>query len=102
MLFTTAQTDFWTEGVPHFFAYVYAGSTPSLLTTEGIGIGSTLEMLESAYGGSTFVIDEAFFDPSLGFWSYDLNSWTGLSGSATGQDPTDTVTHIQGGRGCGE
>ncbi len=102
MLFTQADTDFWTPGVPHFYAFNYTGSTPELLTTEGIGIGSSLEMLDAAYGGPDLVIDEAWFDPSAGFWSYRMATWTGLWGFATGQTFAHTVTSINGGQACGE
>lgn len=102
MLFTKADTDFWIGGVPHFFAYYYAGTTPLLTTTEGITIGSTLEELEAAYGGPELVIDENPFDPSAGFWKYRLSTWLGMSGATTGQTPTDTVLSINGGQGCGE
>jgi len=102
MLFTQADTDFWTGGVPHFFAYYYTGETPQLLTTEGIGIGSSIETLETAYGGPLFTMDEAFFDPSFGAWTYDLQGWTGLWGFSTGQTAAHAVTSINGGQGCGE
>jgi len=102
MLFTQADTDFWIGGVPHFFAYYYAGTTPLLKTTEGITIGSTLEELEAAYGGPELVIDENPFDPSAGFWKYRLSTWLGMSGGLTGRTPTDTVLSINGGQGCGE
>ena len=102
MLLTQADTDFWSGGVPHFFAYYYTGNVPSLLTTEGIGIGSTLATLKAAYGGSLFTIDEAFFDPNTGSWTFDMQAWTGLWGYTTGQSPVDTVTSIGGGIGCGE
>lgn len=102
MLFTHADTDFWSGGVPHFFAYYYTALPPDLLTTEGVGIGSSVEMLEAVYGGPLYTMDEAFFDPSLGFWTYDQQRWTGLWGYATGQTPAHVVTSINGGQGCGE
>jgi len=102
MLFTHADTDFWTGGVPHFFAYYYTVIPPDLLTTEGVGIGSSVEMLEAAYGGPLYTMDEAFFDPSLGFWTFDQQMWTGLWGYATGQSAAHVVTSINGGQGCGE
>ena len=73
-----------------------------MLTTEGIGIGSTLGDLKGAYDPAKIEIEEAFFDPGQGFWSYDLQSWTGLWGFATGQGEADTINSINGGRGCGE
>lgn len=104
LLFTDGDTDFWTGGVEHFFAYYYADtSDPRGLTTpEGIGVGSTLAELQSAYDPGAIVIDEAFFDPAVGFWSYDMATWTGLWGYATGQADSDTITSINGGQGCGE
>ena len=88
----------------HFFYYFYGGSSDptGLLTTEGIGIGSTLGDLKGAYDPAKIEIEEAFFDPGQGFWSYDLQPWTGLWGFATGQGDADTITSINGGRGCGE
>ena len=102
MVFTQAETDFWTAGVPHFYAFHYTNTSPELFTPEGIGIGSSLEQLDAAYGGPDLVIDEAWFDPSVGFWSYKLATWTGLWGYATGQTFAHTVTSINGGQGCGE
>jgi hypothetical protein len=102
LLFTKADTDFWTAGVPHFFTYQYSGPTPALYTTEGIGLGSSLEALEDAYGGPDLVIEDSPFDPDDGFWSYKLASWTGMWGFSSGQTSSDTVTAINGGRGCGE
>jgi hypothetical protein len=101
LLFTKANTDFWSAGVPHFFTYQYSGPAPELFTSEGIGIGSSLAMLKAAYPGPDLVIDESPFD-SGGFWTYKIASWTGMSGFATGQMDIDVVTSIQGGRGCGE
>lgn len=103
-LYTNAETDFWfPAGTEHFFSFNYlaSDSPPNLLTPEGIGIGSTLAELEAAYPGE-IEIDEAFFDPALGFWSYRLGGWTGLWGYASGQADTSTITSINGGRGCGE
>jgi hypothetical protein len=102
MLFTQAETDFWSAGVPHFFAYYFVDPTPDLLTTEQVGIGSSVEDLEDAYAGPLYTMDESFFDPSQGFWTYDLQAWTGLWGYSTGQSPAHVVTSINGGQGCGE
>ncbi len=104
LLFTDANTDFWSEGVQHFFSYYYSGAAvpTDLSTPEGVGIGSTLGDLQAAYGPGDISIDEAFFDPSEGFWSYRMATWTGLWGYATGLDDTDTITSMNGGQGCGE
>lgn len=102
LMFTQAETDFWTAGVPHFYSFNYTGTNPELFTPEGIGIGSSLEQLDAAYGGPDLIIEEAWFDPSLGFWSYKMAPWTGLWGFATGQTFAHVVTSINGGHGCGE
>jgi len=102
LLFTQADTDFWSAGVPHFFTYFYSGPTPVLSTTEGIGLGSSVEMLQAAYGGPTYTMDESPYVAGEGFWTYDRQPWTGMWGYATGESGADTVTAINGGQGCGE
>jgi len=102
LLFTKADTDFWIGGVPHFFTYQYSGSTPELFTTEGIGLGSTLSDLDDAYGGPDLIITDSPFVTGEGYWTYKDAPWTGMWGFATGQSPSDTVTSINGGAGCGE
>lgn len=103
-LYTNGDTDFWSGGVEHFYAYYYTDVTNprDLRTPEGIGIGSSLGQLRAAYDPSKLVIDEAFFDPTVGFWSYDMQTWTGMWGYATGQSDVHVITSINGGQGCGE
>lgn len=104
LLFTDGDSDFWVGGVQHFFTFYYSDSSePTGLTTpEGIGVGSSLGDLKAAYDPTKIVIDEAFFDPAIGFWSYDLFDWTGIWGYATGQTDAHVITSLNGGRGCGE
>lgn len=102
LLFTQADTDFWSGGVPHFFAYYYTNTPPDLMTSEGLSLGMTLADLEAIYGGSDLVTGEADLVPGETFWSYKQASWTGLWGYAGGLDPTAPVSSINGGRGCGE
>lgn len=104
ILFTDGDTDFWTGGVEHFFTFYYSDSAEphGLTTPEGIGVGSSLGDLKAVYDPAKIVIDEAFFDPAIGFWSYDLLDWTGLWGFATGQTDAHAITSVNGGRGCGE
>ncbi len=90
------------RGVPHFFAWYYTATPPVLSTTEGLEIGDTLQALDDLYGGVDLIIDEDPFDPTGGYWSYDLVGWTGLWGYADGTDPDSIVTSVNGGRGCGE
>ncbi|MCB1247269.1 MAG: hypothetical protein KDB69_08390 [Acidimicrobiia bacterium] len=104
VLFTDGDTDFWSGGVEHFFSYSYfASSEPDdIETTEGITIGSSLGDLKAAYDPAKIEIEEAFFDPSVGWWAYDLETWTGMWGYATGQTNAHVITSINGGQGCGE
>lgn len=104
LLFTQAETDFWTAGVPHFFAYNYFANEPpvDLETTEGIAVGDSIGMLRTAYPGPDLVIDESPFDPAAGIWLYDQQAWTGMWGFATGQTDAHAITSINGGQGCGE
>ncbi len=102
-LFTQAETDFWTAGVPHFFAYYYTdGDDPAgITTTEGVAIGDTIAALETAYPGE-ITMDESWFDPTIGFWSYRLATWTGMWGYSDGLTSDAPITSINGGQGCGE
>lgn len=104
VMFTDADTDFWTGGVEHLYSFYYYGSsTPDdLETTEGITVGSSLGQLKAAYDPAKIEIGEAFFDPAVGYWTYDIATWTGLWGYATGQTDAHVITSINGGQGCGE
>jgi hypothetical protein len=104
LLFTQADSDFWSAGVPHFFAYNYFANEPpvDLQTTEGITVGDSIGMLRAAYPGPDLVIDESPFDPAAGIWFYDQQSWTGMWGYANGQTDAHVITSINGGQGCGE
>jgi hypothetical protein len=102
LLFTTADTDFFTGGIPHFFTYQYSDGTPELFTREGIGLGSTLADLDDAYGGPDLIIEDSDIVVGAGSWTYKDSPWTGMGGLATGTTPSDTITSINGGAGCGE
>lgn len=102
MLFTQAETDFWTEGVPHFFAWTTIDVDPDLATMAGLQLGQTMTDVEALYGGPDLEVGENPFDPTAALWSYRRAPWTGLYGGATNQGPEGVVTSMQGGRGCGE
>lgn len=102
VLFTQADTDFWTGGVPHFFGWYYTSEPPELATTRGLIIGDTLGTLETLYGGPDLEVAENPFDPIGSIWLYDVTGWTGMWGYADGQDPTSAISSINGGLGCGE
>ena len=102
MLFTQAETDFWTAGVPHFFAWYYTDADPDLATTDGLMLGQSMADVEAIYGGPDLEIGEDPFDPTAALWAYRRAPWTGLYGGATSQAPDGIVTSMQGGRGCGE
>ncbi|MGZ4701947.1 MAG: hypothetical protein ACXV98_12100, partial [Ilumatobacteraceae bacterium] len=90
-----------TTGRRHFFSYVYGpafGATiaPAGLKTEaGIGVGSTVAELSGTY--PSVVINPG---SDLGGPNFLIND--GLAGFLTGVNPTDTVTSVLGGQGCGE
>jgi hypothetical protein len=104
LLFTQSDTDFWSAGIPHFYAYNYFANEPpvDLETTEGVAVGDSIGMLKAAYPGPKLVIDEDPFDPAAGIWLYDIETWTGMWGFATGQSDAHAITSINGGQGCGE
>lgn len=102
VLFTQADTDFWTGGVPHFFAWYYTSVPPDIATTLDLRIGDTLQRVEDVYGGPKLEVHEAPFDPSSGIWLYDMVGWTGIWGYLDGLNPGSVVQSINGGQGCGE
>jgi len=89
------------SGRRNFFAYTYGPSftgqiNPAGLKTDaGIGIGSTVAELQATYPGVVINPADSFGGPN-----FLIND--GLYGFLSGVDPTDTVTSILGGQGCGE
>lgn len=90
-----------TSGRRHFFFYQYgpplgAQIAPAGLKTDaGIGVGSTVAELTGTYPTATI-------DPGSDFGGPNFVINEGLAGFLTGVNPTDTVTSIVGGQGCGE
>lgn len=92
-----------TTGRRHFFSYVYGPSfvegrpiAPAGLKTEaGIGVGSTVAELTATYPTAVINPGDDFGGPN-----FFIND--GLVGFLTGVNPTDTVTSVLGGQGCGE
>ena len=90
-----------TSGRRHFFSYLYgpafgAAIAPAGLKTDaGIGVGSTVAELTGTY--PNVVINPG---DDLGGPNFLVND--GLAGFLTGITPTDTVTSVLGGQGCGE
>jgi hypothetical protein len=90
-----------TTGRRHFFSYQYGASlgasiVPAGLKTDaGIGVGSTVADLTGTYPTVAVKPADAF-----GGANFTIND--GLVGFLTGVNPTDTVTSILGGQGCGE
>jgi hypothetical protein len=85
----------------HFFSYVYGPSfgtaiAPAGLKTDaGIGVGSTVAELTGTYPSAVVNPGDDFGGPN-----FFINE--GLVGFLTGVNPTDTVTSVLGGQGCGE
>jgi hypothetical protein len=90
-----------TSGRRHFFSYVYgpafgAAIAPAGLKTDaGIGVGSTVAELMGTYPSAVINPGDDFGGPN-----FFIND--GLAGFLTGITPTDTVTSVLGGQGCGE
>ncbi|MEP7201264.1 MAG: hypothetical protein ABI894_01575 [Ilumatobacteraceae bacterium] len=92
-----------TSGRRHFFSYVYGPSfvqgqpiAPAGLKTEaGVGVGSTVAELTGTYPTAVVSPGDDFGGPH-----FSIND--SLFGFLTGVNPTDTVTSILGGQGCGE
>jgi hypothetical protein len=91
-----------TSGRRHFFSYLYGPSfiegqiAPAGLKTEaGIGVGSTVAELTGTYPSAVVNPGDDFGGPN-----FFIND--GLAGFLTGVNPTDTVTSLIGGQGCGE
>ena len=90
-----------TTGRRHFFSYVYgptfgAQIAPAGLKTEaGIGVGSTVAELTGTYPSAVVNPGDDFGGPN-----FFIND--GLAGFLSGINPTDTVTSVLGGQGCGE
>jgi hypothetical protein len=90
-----------TSGRRHFFSYTYGpalGATivpAGLKTDAGVGVGSTVAELTGTY-------PTAVVDPGDDFGGPNFRVNDGLAGFLTGVTPTDTVTSVLGGQGCGE
>jgi len=91
-----------TTGRRHFFSYVYgpafvqgAIAPAGLKTDAGIGVGSTVAELTAAY-------PNVVVNPADDFGGPNFLTADGLAGFLTGATPTDTVTSVLGGQGCGE
>lgn len=90
-----------TTGRRHFFSYLYGPTfgpqiAPAGLKTEaGIGVGSTVAELTGTYPSAVVNPGDDFGGPN-----FFIND--GLAGFLTGVNPTDTVSSLIGGQGCGE
>lgn len=90
-----------TSGRRHFFSFVYgpplgAEIVPAGLKTDaGVGVGSTVAELTGTYPG-------VIINPGDDFGGPNFRVNDNLAGFLTGVNPTDTVTSVLGGQGCGE
>jgi hypothetical protein len=102
-LLTDGETEWRTDGVPHFFAYlnsVFYDNSRSLglLTEQSIGLGDSVEALEDRYGDRV----EIAFDELIATFVFDIEAAEPgrLRGALTGDRSDDLITSIDGGRGC--
>lgn len=102
-VFFTDRGSAWApEGTRHFASYSAEEGVEDLVfaTSRGVGLGSTVEDVASAYGD-----DVSFFeDPVLEVDVFEVDPPGDgyLLGFLTGLDDEDTVTEIVGGFSCGE
>ena len=102
--FTNGATDWAPDGTRHFFHYGQSisaggGVLIDLTTTTGIGIGSTLGELASAYGDVVTIVDDPVFGP---FWEVEETGPGVLWGTAGSLGDNAMIDSINGGSGCGE
>ncbi len=106
VLFTDGTTDFRSDGKRHFFSYrdqlfdIHGRPTRSLglMTAEGIGLGSTVEHLRTAYG-DRLEISRRSLPGLVDRWTVQVEAGS-LGGTLSGE--TATVQAILGGFGCAE
>ncbi|MCZ7536577.1 MAG: hypothetical protein M5T61_12180 [Acidimicrobiia bacterium] len=101
VLITDGATAYGVEGGPHFFAYLYrSGGGASLVTQEGVGVGSSVADLRAAYGEALQVnAGEEGGGPSF---SVGPTGPGAMYGFLEGTDDADAVTAIEAGQVCGE
>ncbi len=89
------------SGVRHFASFTYgpafaAAIAPfGLVTDAGVGVGSTVAALRTAYPIAGVFPEDGFNGPG-----FEIE--TGLYGFLTGTADTDTIISFVGGFGCGE
>lgn len=98
-VYTNAQTQWASEDTRHFFFYsyvLYDVDDLGLATAEGIGLGSSVEDLQAAYGDTIDIFSDEFGE----YFTVSVPEPGALWGFLSG--PDGTVVSIQGGTGCGE
>ena len=102
-LMTDGDTEWRSDGVPHFFSYLnvrYPDQLLGLVTEEGIGLGDTVEALKDAYGDRVGITFDEIFEDYV--YNVQVPEPGRLSGGLTGDADDDIVVSIDGGVGCGE
>ena len=110
VLFSNGATPRGPAGTRHFFTWKYevddparpapdrGGNRPALKTANGVSIGSSVKVLQSAYGDRLELFDEAPAGPQFGVQT----SEGGMYGSLTSLDAAGIIRTIVSGGGCGE
>lgn len=101
LFFTDGPTDFG-EDIQHFFYYSQSTADTTvvidLTTSAGIGLGSTVEELNDAYGRRLTIESSSPFGVTF---SVSTDGPGLLSGTLTESVPPGQVTSVAGGFGCG-
>ena len=104
-LMTDGETEWRSDGIPHFFAYLNSvfydeSQSLGLLTEEGIGLGNTVADLRDTYGDRVEITFDELIDSHAFSIVVPAPGW--LWGVSTGENDADLITSIDGGSGCGE
>jgi hypothetical protein len=100
VLFTTGAL-FRDDGVGHFFTFNYQGDTPVPVTPPHLTVGTTVAELEALHPGVVYQ-ENPFLNGVMDYVVAGNGENEQLYGQLTGTSPSDTVTSVQGGIGCGE
>ena len=101
MLMFSDADYFLPGGVQNFLFYSYAGPAPITAgPPTSIDVGTTVAQLTAMWPGVTISGDDPLFGNS--FYYNPGPGFENLFGQLTGTTPTDTITYLSGGVGCGE
>ncbi|MDA2979694.1 MAG: hypothetical protein O3B42_08055 [Actinomycetota bacterium] len=99
VLFTDA--DFFGTGDEQFFSYDYNGVLEVPVSPPDLTVGATVAELQELYP-EVQLLEDPFISGGVVYLVESDTDFESLFGRVAGEDPTDLVTSVQGGIGCGE